>query len=526
MPAIVYDNFGGGLDRRSLQHKPIANALWTLLNCYPTKGRSLKKRPCLKNYAAIESGTTGLRAAGGVFNTFYSADGAAITHANPQFRARRARNQGAVSAVTKVHYAELFNGFLYAAIGYANGTVEHHYFDDPGAWATGVAHAVGAFRRPTVENGFRYEATAIAGTGTTGATEPVWPTTLGATVVDNAGPNQVTWTCRSFRVTDANCPNGRWVRKIGAKLYSSNGGNPRFCAATAPRDWTTVSDAGFIASDIHAAGQDTVTGLGQFGGDLAIFYGDSTQIWTVNADPDLNALKGTSDQIGTLHGGTAISFAGDLLFLAQEGFRTISIAVLTNNLQESDSGTPIDAFRGEIEDTDDPVAVYFPKLGQVWCVNGERVYVLSYSKTSKLSAWAIFDYPIDMSTVTVLNNRMFVRDGNLIDEVDPLATSDLGIPPRCYGEMFFQDAKAPGILKQFGGFDVAGRGSFSIAFKWDPRDASAQTLAYPITGDSRPDGLAPMELCTVSVAPVFEHQANEDFELSSLQCYFEPLGPT
>ncbi len=63
-------------------------------------------------------------------------------------------------------------------------------------WPTATAFAVGSYVHPTTANGFYYKNTAIAGTGTTAAvTEPTWPTTIGSTVVDNAGANQITWTC-------------------------------------------------------------------------------------------------------------------------------------------------------------------------------------------------------------------------------------------------------------------------------------------------------------------------------------------
>lgn len=56
------------------------------------------------------------------------------------------------------------------------------------AWTTLTAIAIGTKRRPTVANGYVYTATVD---GTTAAGEPVWPTTVGATVVDGS----VTWTC-------------------------------------------------------------------------------------------------------------------------------------------------------------------------------------------------------------------------------------------------------------------------------------------------------------------------------------------
>jgi hypothetical protein len=63
------------------------------------------------------------------------------------------------------------------------------------AWTADTAMDVGDIVVPTagLENGFRYECTAVAGDQKTHATtEPTWPTTEGATVVDD----QVTWTCR------------------------------------------------------------------------------------------------------------------------------------------------------------------------------------------------------------------------------------------------------------------------------------------------------------------------------------------
>lgn len=53
-------------------------------------------------------------------------------------------------------------------------------------WASGIALTVDNVREPTARNGYRY---AYSG-GTTGATEPSWPTTVGATVSDGTG----TWT--------------------------------------------------------------------------------------------------------------------------------------------------------------------------------------------------------------------------------------------------------------------------------------------------------------------------------------------
>lgn len=56
------------------------------------------------------------------------------------------------------------------------------------AWTASTAYAVGFNARPVTSNGLKYICTTA---GTSGVSQPTWPTTIGATVVDGT----VTWTC-------------------------------------------------------------------------------------------------------------------------------------------------------------------------------------------------------------------------------------------------------------------------------------------------------------------------------------------
>jgi hypothetical protein len=67
-----------------------------------------------------------------------------------------------------------------------------------GGWQSAHAYgATGVSVTPTAVHatGFWFLATQVSGTGTSGATEPAWPNSVGQTVVDNPGANQITWTC-------------------------------------------------------------------------------------------------------------------------------------------------------------------------------------------------------------------------------------------------------------------------------------------------------------------------------------------
>lgn len=133
---------------------------------------------------------------------------------------------GAPSYITKdvAHYLESTSGtdakhppsdIIAAAIAQTSRTAAViEWMNKVPNWAINTAYAVGQFRRPTGSSigspGLIAEVTAISGTGTSQATDTVaWPATVGATVVDNAGANQITWTMR------ADVPKSETVSLVG-----------------------------------------------------------------------------------------------------------------------------------------------------------------------------------------------------------------------------------------------------------------------------------------------------------------------
>lgn len=530
MPAITFDDFAGGLDVRPAAALSRPNILRVLTNGYITNGKSIKKRPCLYKEATLEAGTVGLKAFGGKLNTFYGA-GSAITHADTRFVARRTPHITTGAAPTKVHYCDQYNALMYVAVEYGDGTFRHHYLDDPGAWATATAYALNTFRRPTVANGFRYKVTAVAGTGTSGASEPTWPTTIGATVVDNAGANQLTWTCCAFDITDSNCPHTKLVAKQAQKIYakgaSGSGSIARYCKTGDPRDWSAASDAGFIAAGLYAKGSDEITAIGPFQkSGLWIAFSDNSQVWAVDSNPANNSLTDNIEGIGTLFHRAAGAVSRDLFFLAQNGFRSVSLISITDNLQDNDVGSAIDALvRASVAASDDPLSVYYPKLGQFVSINGSIAWVYSFSRTSKVSAWSKYTFPFTIDDATVLNQELYVRSGNdvyrLSDSVYKDGTSSI---PLVDVQMFFQDGKAPGVLKQFMGMDVIGTGQWTISHLFAADNQTLESQAYEYPAMTEPGAMYPVELMSTRIAPHLQHQKDEEAELSALMLYYEKLG--
>jgi len=145
-------------------------------------------------------------------------------------------------------------------------------------WKASATHAVNdvvvpggttaTLKRDAYGNLLEYYVSSISGTGTSGATEPTWPTTVGATVTDNPGANQVVWTCRYVtKVALFAWGDSTNVLSVGVK--GSKG-------SVNPYD-EDDSPVGFIA-DFSGTGSLSVTGgtaLWANGGDLAFSGGTS-----------------------------------------------------------------------------------------------------------------------------------------------------------------------------------------------------------------------------------------------------------
>lgn len=522
MADITYDRFDFGLDVRKGKSVSDANRMRVLRNAHPTPGRLLKKRACLSLIAILETGTTGLKGAQGKLNTFYP-HGTAVTHANTLFQPNRVAHptqSDANGLLAKIHYCDSFQNALYVAVEYANGNIRHHYLSDPGAWAATTAYSLGAFRRPTTPNGFIYEVTTA---GTSASAQPSWPTTVGNTV----GDGTVTWTCRATNVKDANCPNTASVVKAAQKIFAISGNTVKFSATDNATDWTTASDAGFLAVGLQQKGSTTPECIGEYKKQLGVFFLDGIQVWNIDPNPTKMNLAQKVEGVGSQYGKAVKLVGGDLFFLTNYGFKSLTVAEFQDNLRDVDIGSPIDSLiRDELSDSDDPIAVFFQSEGQYIAIFPTKAWTFTFSRSGKLAAWAEFTFPFSVDDATELNALVYVRQGNNVYQLDTdtFKDGDSSIP-LVEIEMPFLDMKLPGKLKQFVGFDFVGKGTASIKFRLDAKDERIVTDTLSVTGDTRQGEMNPLVAEAVAIAPIINHKADEEFELHALTFYFEDLGP-
>jgi hypothetical protein len=464
--SLTLDKFNLGLDKRKGASTSDANRLRVVKNAYTTEGQTLRKRPGATKIATLEAGTTGMFAGGGKLQTFYGGTGT-ITHANTLFKPNNVRSPtSAALALSRVYYGDMFNGFMYTSVEYTSGEIRHHY-------------------------------------------------------LDGAAPG-------STHIADANCPNTKQVTKISSKIWAVgvNGDTVRFTTTNAPRDWTTASNAGFLPVGLQQTGSNRATALGSYTNRLVVMFTDSSQIWQVDVDPAKHAFLQPVD-IGTVLPYSHANMAGDVFFLSPAGVRTITRQDVTANLIDADVGSPIDndLIRGNFIDITDAKAQYYHGGGQYWLYSGNKAMVFTFSRTSGVSAWALYEYPFTLDYLDELDAELYIRSGNDVYKVDRDVFTDDGVIYPVQIEMAYLDFKAPGILKQILGMDAVVTGSCDIAFRYDPRNPGLiSSPPVTVTGDTRSSYVYPVELLATSAAPVFTNNDSNDFEIHALTLYFENLG--
>lgn len=461
MPSITFNKFDLGLDFRKGASVSDANRLREMKNAHVTTGLATQKRPGLEKVATLEAGTKGLVSALGKLNTFYGAG--TIAHSDPRFVAHKAQLGGVDATVTSVPFADVFNGFIYAAITYSTGITKHHYFD-------------------------------------------------GA----------------SSQITDSNCPHTSAVLKAASKIFAVgvDGATVRYSKTGGPRDWTTASDAGFLPTGLNARGDRATKALGLYQNKLVALARDGAQVWTVDPDPSAMKLDEIVENVGTSFQQSLATVAGDLYFLSDYGFRSITTMQLVSKLADVDIGSPIDSLvRPAVKAlTTPPRSVYFYGTGQYLCAMGNQMFVYSVSRTAKIAAWSRYVLPFAVDAMTELEGVLYLRTGNDVYSMAEDTYTDDGELYEVMLELPYMDFKTPGQLKRIYGIDLVMEGECHFSMGFDVRDPEALTPEVRVIGNTRGGGVIPLEVCGTEFSPRFRNLNDKPFRLDALTVYFENLG--
>jgi hypothetical protein len=425
-------------------------------------------------------------------------------------------------------------------------------------WTPSTTYASGRILEPASRLMTMYQATTG---GTSGVSEPNWPTVVGATVVDGSivwttvaaqtitwtthglyetaltepawpqypggtvNDGSVLWTARTAAITDPKCPQSKLAIAMSQKIFSPYNDVLRYSATNLPRDWSTQNDAGFLPVGLHAPESPTTTALGEYRARLAVWTSSHLQIWTTDPDPAEMSIFDSIAGVGTEYGRAVASVGNDLFFLTRKGVKSLSIAAGATNLATSDVGTPIDSLiQVEIEGPYEPDGLYYPSSGQFWQVFGPKAYVYSNSKIGKVGGWSYYEYPFPIDAHTHLNGELYFRSGDKLYRAEETAVDDGGTPFEGVVWWNYLDMGSPGVHKMMHGFDVIGYGAAEVSFGYDQANLAAYTTPFTVSPDTVPGGMVPMPLCAPSFALRLRYPPGQSWSLLSAQIYVDDTG--
>lgn len=484
MATITFNKFDLGIDHRKGAAVSDANRLVEMKNAHVTTGLATEKRPGLKKVATLEAGTKGLFPAFGKLHTFYGGDGT-ITHANELFEAHKlicaeAEEKDTETAdetdtepeitytpvhkeVTGIDFVDVFNGYLYVAAEHGEERF-HHYLADA----------------------------------------------------------EIT------QITDSQCPHTAAVLKAASKMFavSPDGQTVRFSKTGDPTDWSAEEDAGFLPTGLNSRGAREAKALGIYQSSMVVLMRDGAQVWAIDPDPTAMSMTELVENVGSSFPKSLATVSGDLYFLSDYGFRSITTMQLISKLSDVDIGSPIDDLvRPAIRNrTDMPKATYFYGTGKYMCAIDKQVFVYSVSRTAKIAAWSRYELPVTVDAWAELEGELYLRSGNDVYLLDEDGYTDDGQEYEVLIQIPWMNFKSPGVLKHMYGIDLAMEGECYVSVGMDARHPDSFTGEVRIVGNTYGGGLIPLECCGTEFSFRFRNVTDQPFRLDALTVYYNALG--
>lgn len=274
---------------------------------------------------------------------------------------------------------------------------------------------------------------------------------------------------------------GGAIVKTAEKIWAIDNvnGTVHFSSTTeGPRNWTKVSDAGFLLTLRNAVSDRLIRGLGLYDRYLAVIFSDSVQFWLVDPDPALHRLDRVMNGPGTEYPGSIVNVRGDLFYFSAGAFSSIKQSSYTGQLREGDIGAPI--FPATAELTTAPVALWSQARSQYICAFGTDVWVYTLSETSKVMGWRKWELSVPVEYMVEHNKKLYVRSGNTLYQFDPNYADGTNFTFETHYDTF----GSPGLAKAVATVDVVMRGTATISFMPDVRDPDAVEEGPTITGST------------------------------------------
>lgn len=339
-------------------------------------------------------------------------------------------------------------------------------------------------------------ATMSGGVTGTSAVAQVYTATIGGTF-ETADQFTITINGEPFTITGGASGTGTSILTFKKKLYSTASANLYFSALNAPTQWISGVDYGFINMASQTAGQETLTVAEEYQGLMVIFSENNIRIWSISEDSAANVFIQTLQNTGTIAPRSVVPYgANDVFYLAASGIRSIKARDSSNAAYVSDVGTPIDTHIRDYMNTltqdevRDAVGIVEPIDGRFWLGIKNRIYVLSYFPTAKISAWSYYEVDFTIKNFAKIGDQIYVRGTDPDDDIDYLylhgGLGNSTYPAKdedvCIIELPYFSANDPAGNKHLLGFDIVGINSWNVDLLPDPNNDQVKVPLGIATG--------------------------------------------
>lgn len=293
----------------------------------------------------------------------------------------------------------------------------------------------------------------------------------------------------TYKCTGRAAGTGRSLFVQKGRVWSTARSLVQYCKLNDASNWndgTSSTGSGFINISQTAQGALELVGIADYNGKAAIFSEDTIVLYQFDADSDNIVIDKPLKNTGTKAPRAVVPYGNsDVYYLDTTGIRSIRTRDGYDSAFVSDVGAALDTFIAtEVATLSEDAlarapAVVDPDTGRYMLALDDRIIILSYFPSSKITAWSYADPGFSITELIRTGSRVYARSGATIyilggegNDTYPSANE-----LNCVLETPFMDAKDPADIKDLNGVDMALSNDWLVEILVDPNDTTKLVTA-------------------------------------------------
>lgn len=261
-----------------------------------------------------------------------------------------------------------------------------------------------------------------------------------------------------------------------------------FSGVNQPTKWGQDGvGAGFINMSNNSGGNEVLSAVALYQGNVASFSRRTVQLWSIDTDPANNRQGQVLSNTGAFGQKSVVSVGDiDVFYLSDSGVRSIRARDSSNSAVVNDVGTPIDNLvlsdisSLTFEQKAKCPAVIEPIDGRYWLAIGSKIYVYSYFPSSQVSAWSTYEPGHSFTEFTTKDGKVYAKEGNFVYVYGGINGGVYDSSP-VEVVLPYLDGGKPAHMKTLMGLDMTCEGEWAVEIGMDPVSPNARDLVTTVS---------------------------------------------